>query len=120
MPGFGDGQWVGVAENPVPSGAVTASGTSAGAPDYGAANTLRAQLNVTAVTGTTPTLDVVIEDSVDGGATWNTVGTFTQKTAVAREVINITVPFGDSLRVRWTVGGTTPNFTFAVHWVAQA
>ena len=120
MAGFSASQWVGVAENPVPSGAVTASGSSAGASGYGAAATLRAQLNVTAASGTTPTLDVVIEDSVDGGVTWNTVGTFAQKTATAREVINVTVPFGDSLRVRWTVGGTTPNFTFAVHWVAQA
>jgi hypothetical protein len=120
MAGFSNSQWVGVAENPIPSGSVTASGNGGAAGGYGAALSLRAQLNVTAASGTTPTLDVVIEDSVDGGVTWNTVGTFTQKTAVAREVINVTVPFADSLRVRWTVGGTTPNFTFAVHWVAQA
>lgn len=120
MPGFSGSQWVGTAENPVASAAVTASGNSGALTGYGAATSLRAQLNVTAASGTTPTLDVVIEDSVDGGATWNTVGTFTQKTASSREVVNVTNPFGDQLRVRWTVGGTTPNFTFAVHWVAQA
>jgi hypothetical protein len=120
MAGFSNSQWVGVAENPIPSVRSRRRATVARLAGYGAALSLRAQLNVTAASGTTPTLDVVIEDSVDGGVTWNTVGTFTQKTAVAREVINVTVPFADSLRVRWTVGGTTPNFTFAVHWVAQA
>jgi hypothetical protein len=118
MPGFSGSQWVGTAENPVASAAVTASGNSGALTGYGAATSLRAQLNVTAASGTTPTLDVVVEDSLDG-TNWNTIGTFTQKTAAAREVINITTPFGDSVRVRWTVGGTTPSFTMAVHWVAQ-
>lgn len=77
------------------------------------ANTIRAQLEVTAASGTVPTLDVVIEDSLDG-STWNTIGSFTQATATARQVINITTPFSDTLRVRWTVGGTTPSFTFSV------
>ena len=86
---------------------------------YGPAQTLRAQLNVTAASGTTPTLDVVIEDTLDGGATWNTVGTFVQATAVTRSVINVTTPFADTLRIRWTVAGTTPSFTFAVNWIAQ-
>lgn len=120
MAGFSGSQWIGVAENPVASAAVTTTGNSGALTGYGAAATLRAQLNVTAASGTTPTLDVLIEDSLDGGVTWNTVGTFAQKTAVAREVVNITVPFADTLRVRWTVAGTTPSFTFAVHWTAQA
>lgn len=102
----------GYQETLVSSAAKTASG-SASIPS-GDATTLRLQLNVTAASGTTPTLDVVIEDSLDGGTTWNTVGTFAQKTAVAREVINITAPFTPTLRARWTVGGTTPSFTFAL------
>ncbi len=71
------------------------------------------QLNVTAASGTTPTLDVVVEDSLDG-ANWNTVGTFTQLTTTGRQVINVTTPFADQIRVRWTIAGTTPSFTFAV------
>lgn len=120
MPGFGSTSWTGSREIPVASAARTASGDSGALTGYGPAQTLRAQLNVTAASGTAPTLDAVIEDSVDGGATWNTVGTFTQATAATRQVINVTTPFADTLRVRWTVGGTTPSFTFAVHWVAQA
>ncbi len=50
-------------------------------------------MNVTTASGTSPTLAVVVEDSIDGGATWNTIGSFAQKTAAGREVINITEPF---------------------------
>lgn len=109
----------GLAEQPVPTTARTVSGNSGPLNGYGIASTLRAQLNVTAASGTTPTLDVVIEDSVDGGATWNTVGTFAQKVAAGREVINVTTPFTGMLRVRWTIGGTGPSFTFAVDWYAE-
>lgn len=96
------------------SGAVTATGTGATqTANSGDAEAMRVQLNVTAASGTTPTLDVVIEDTLDG-TTWNTIGTFSQKTAVSREVINITTPFADRVRARWTVAGTTPSFTFAI------
>jgi hypothetical protein len=74
---------------------------------------LRFQLNVTAASGTSPTLDVVVEDTLDG-TNWNTVGTFAQRTAAGRQVIDITSPFSGRLRVRWTIGGTSPSFTFSV------
>lgn len=45
--------------------------------------------------------------------------TFAQKTATGREVINVTAPFTDQIRVKWTVGGTTPSFTFAVHCYSE-
>ncbi len=37
------------------------------------------QLDVTAASGTLPTLDVVVQDTVDG-TNWNTIATFTQAT----------------------------------------
>lgn len=100
-------------ETVVTSAARTATGNSGVLPNYGAANTLRCQLDVTAASGTTPTLNVIVEDTLDG-TTFNTVGTFAQKTAAGREVINITAPFSDRLRVTWTIAGTTPSFTFSV------
>lgn len=101
-----------------PSAARTASGNTADLEGF-TLKTLRAQLQVTAAAGTTPTLDVLIEDSLDG-ATWNTIGTFTQvTTGSARQVVNITTPFSDRIRVRWTIGGTTPSFTFNVLAYAQ-
>ncbi len=100
-------------ETVVASAARTASADSGALTDYGGASSLRAQLDVTAASGTTPTLNVVVEDTLDG-TNWNVVGTFAQKTAAGREVINITIPFSDTLRVRWTIAGTTPSATFRV------
>ncbi len=100
------------------SAARTASGSSAAFTGYGAADLLRCQLDVTAASGTAPTLDVVIEDSLDG-VTWNVIGTFAQKLAAGREVINITTPFANMLRTRWTIAGTAPSFMFSVMVEAQ-
>lgn len=97
----------------VESAARTASGDSGAVAGFGDKVSLRAQLNITAASGTAPTVDVVLEDTIDG-TNWNVVGTFAQKTAAGREVINITLPFSDRLRARWTVAGTTPSFTFTV------
>lgn len=83
------------------------------------ADSMRVQLEVTAASGTTPTLDVTIEDSLDG-TNWNTIGTFAQKTGTGTEVINITTPFARRLRVKHVVGGTTPSFTFNVKAVSRA
>lgn len=108
-----------ISEQPVPSAARTASGQTARLSGYGIAQVLRAQLDVTAASGTTPTLDVVIEDSVDGGVSWNAVGTFTQRTSAGRQVINLTTPFGPDLRVRHTILGALASFTFSVDWYAK-
>lgn len=102
----------------VASAARTTSGTSAVQEGYGTADEIRCQLHVTAASGVAPTLDVVIEDTLDG-TNWNVVGTFSQKTIATREVINITGLFTDRLRVRWTIGGTSPSFTFSVSWFAE-
>lgn len=80
---------------------------------FGSADSLRAQLDVTAFTvAAGNTLDVVIEDSLDG-INWNVIGAFAQRTAVGREIINVTIPFGENLRVRSTVGGA-PAATYGV------
>ena len=104
---------------PVASAARTVTGTSTPTLGLGRATALRAQLTVSAAIGTTPTLNAFIEDTLDGGATWNVIGTFAQKVAASQEVINITTPFADQIRVRWTIAGTTPSFTFAVNAFVQ-
>lgn len=110
--------WVGVAQEAVASAARTATGNSGTRYGYGPASTLRVQLDVTAVTGTSPTMTVLVEDTLDG-TNWNTIGTFAAKTAAGREVIDITNPFSDKVRYSWTVGGTSPSFTFSVSEVVQ-
>lgn len=103
----------GQTETLVASAARTTTGASALSEGWGNASKIRAQLNVSAASGTTPSLTVLIEDTLDG-TTWNTVGTFAAKTTAGREVISITSPFSDRIRVSWTITGTTPSFTFDV------
>jgi len=95
------------------SGAKTATGASTAVGGFAAARLLVLQLNVTATSGTAPTLDVVVQDTVDG-TNYNTIATFTQATGTTREVIRLTTAFTDTLRVSYTIGGVTPSFTFAV------
>jgi len=80
---------------------------------WGAIQTIRTQLAVTTVAGTTPSLTVVVEDSLDG-VTWWQLATFTPATAVGAQVINIGKPFTDRLRWRWTITGTGASFGFSV------
>jgi hypothetical protein len=72
----------------------------------------RFYLDVTAASGTSATLDVTIEELVNGQ--WYTLATFTQSTAAGRKAVSVSGPAGRKLRAAWTIGGTTPSFTFAV------
>lgn len=99
-------------------GTLTATANGTVFSGYGAAESIRLQLEVTARSGTSPTLDVIIQDSMDG-TNWYTVGTFAQKTNTGTEAINITTPVCNRLRVRATLAGTTPSFTFSVKAVAR-
>lgn len=91
----------------IPKSTITASDTT---PSFPVSETQIAMtLDVTAASGTSPTLDVVIEDSADE-VTWNTLATFAQKTAVGKESIRISTPFHKFVRVKYTVGGVTPSF----------
>jgi hypothetical protein len=100
--------------NVLPLQARTANGNTSTI-QAGGAELIRCQLDVTAVSGTTPTLSVTVEDTLDG-VNFNTIAAFAQKTAAGREVVNITGAFSESVRVRWVVGGTSPSFTFACDW----
>lgn len=70
-------------------------------------------LNITAVSGTTPTLDLVLQESPDSGTTWVDVYHFERVTALG--VITMpSVPLNGRRRWSWTIAGTTPSFTFSV------
>lgn len=128
-----------------PSAARTAAFT--GTPvEIGGVKTVMLQLDVTAASGTTPTLDVKVQTTVDG-TNWCDVGAFAQATAVSRKVMRISTavfplaaedeepctdgtlaaslvrqgPLGQSLRVKHALpGGTTPSFTYTVTaWAAD-
>lgn len=115
MPNMNDGYAV----DTLVSTTATASASGSTLGGFDRASSLVAQLEVTAASGTTPTLDVVLEDTVDG-TTFNTVATFTQATGVTRSVQRVTAPFTNRLRARYTIAGTTPSFTFNVKVYSEA
>lgn len=102
------------------SGAKVASGAATAVTGLAAANNLVIQLEVTAASGTTPTLDVIVQDTVDG-TNYYTIATFAQKTGTGTEVIRLATPFTDTLKVSWTIGAiANPSFTFSVKAFADA
>jgi hypothetical protein len=95
----------------VPSGSYTADGD--GAPHAtGAAATLRLTLNVTAASGTGPTMTATVQHSEDG-TTWRNHTSFAAATAVGTQRLVLSA-LDRFVRCSWTVGGTTPSFTFSV------
>lgn len=102
----------------VPSAARTTGGTAVSGESYAPIDNIRAQLDVTAASGTTPNLTVFVETTVDD-VNWDVIGTFAAKTAVGREVITIGNLIGTEVRIRWVITGTTPSFTFAVKLVGE-
>jgi hypothetical protein len=80
--------------------------------------------DVSAASGTNPTLDVVIQGFNPLSAKWHTVVTFAQQTGAtgAGSVIaaqSTTLDF-QTYRAQWTVGGTnTPSFTFTLACIAH-
>src|SRR5437870_5085549 len=97
------------------SGAVTTTGTSTGI-DVGGAGTLRAQVQVSAVSGTSPSITVTIQTSHDAGVTdaWRTAGAaYSAITSVANSPYQC-FAVDRYVRVSYTVSGTTPSLTVAI------
>jgi hypothetical protein len=122
------------------SGAAT---TTSGNQEIRGASRLAVHLKVTAVSGTTPTIDVWLQHSVDGGVTWDDFAHFAQLTAAGDRIIQhscdvvsgtpehvaqdaalaaATVrhgPLGALTRAKVTLGGTTPAATVQVKVTAS-
>lgn len=76
-------------------------------------------LDVTAVSGTSPTLDVLIEEFEPASGTYTTIDTFPQQTGVATVRRVITGPHGPFIRASWTLGGTgSPTVTCTIGMMA--
>lgn len=96
------------------SAARTASGTSGPITTPGTAADVLLMVHCTAAAGDTPTLDVSLEESADN-SNWTAVGSSgaTQLTAAGNRVASARVA-KNYVRVAYTIGGTTPSFTFSV------
>jgi len=94
------------------SGAITASGNgSAVLAGPALRGKLKAVIHITAVSGTSPTIDFKLQES-DDQSTWadianskfdqiNAVGVYQQEFSTQKKYV----------RLAWTVGGTSPSFT---------
>lgn len=72
-------------------------------------------LDITAKAGTSPTLDVTIEEYSKAAAAWLVIDTFPQEVAEATVRRVLAAPVGNQLRCSWVIGGSaTPTFTFSV------
>ncbi len=96
----------------VGSAARTATGNS-GLISVATGGGLSGLIAVTAASGTTPTLDVTLEESYDNGTTWQQVWAAPRITGISTVAIPPMLSAG-LRRWVWTVGGTTPSFTFAI------
>lgn len=99
---------------PVASATRSTSSNSGFVPIAQEVHTLTVGVDVTAIT-TTPTLDVTIEWTLDGGTTFlqgDPADAFTQLTAVGTAVKNFTVK-GTGYRIAWVFGGAG-DITFSV------
>ena len=98
----------------VTSAALTTTTTTAAfTPTFGTSYSV--SIPVTAVTGTTPTLDVAIEESDDSGTNWFKVYDFPRITGTGIYRSPLIRMVGNRVRYVQTVAGTTPSFTRAIN-----
>lgn len=98
----------------VASAALTTTTTTAAfTPTFGTSYSV--SVPVTAVSGTTPTLDVTIEESDDSGTNWFKVYDFPRITGSGMYRSPLIRMVGNRVRYVQTVGGTTPSFTRAIN-----
>ena len=98
----------------VGSAALTSTTTTAAVtPTFG--SEYEVNVPVTAVSGTSPTLDIVIQESDDSGTNWFDVWHMERITATGIYRSPKLVLKGNRVRYVQTVGGTTPSFTRAVN-----
>lgn len=98
----------------VPSAARTSSGVATGVllPAYG--STVAVQVNVTASSGTTPSMALTVEWS-DDSSTWFVADPAEPFTAITTTgtAVKTFARKGRFARLRWVLTGTSPSFTFS-------
>lgn len=114
--------WGGFLVNDVASAAITTTTTTASIAPGSIANigTYANEFNiiVTAVSGTTPTMDVGVEESMDNGTNWKRIYDFPRITSTgAYTSPALRAHAGTRYRYVQTIAGTTPSFTRTVNRV---
>ena len=97
----------------IASAALTSTSTSSSISNN-LGNAFQVNIAVTATSGTTPTLDLRIQESFDGGTNWETLYDFQRITANGSYNSPVLRSVGRHIRYVRTVAGTSPSFTNAV------
>lgn len=124
------------------SGALTATGTTSNI-TLPLCDSYTIIQDITAASGTSPTLDTALQVTVDGGTTWYSVMRFAQVTAANTQRITFqpiqgrgeassqaaladtggqvtaNQPLSQLVRFKYTIAGTSPSFTTAIYLIAQ-
>lgn len=110
--GAGASAGVGICLTDLAAQTATGNGTSQ---DNSAstANGAVAHLHITAVSGTTPSMTVIVQHSTNN-STWSTLGSFSAATAVGSQTLQISGTVNRYVRASFTISGTTPSFTTLV------
>lgn len=103
----------------VAQAAVTATGNSALFEQRGDDGLLVVDLNITAVSGTSPSLTVQIQGSFDQTNWFNIGSASAAQTTTGKLRMTETSALEPYLRLAYTVTGTNPSFTFTI-MVAEA
>lgn len=106
------GRWADTVDATLAASAARTATANGSSFELGDRGVICLKLDVTAASGTSPTLDVSIETSEDG-TTWRSLGAFAQKTAAGAERKSF-AGCDRFVRPVFTIGGTTPSFTFSV------
>lgn len=106
----------GMVLHPATARTATANGTARELGAVSATQKLYGALHVIAASGTLPTLDVIVQsDTAEGFPSAATALTFAQKTAIGSDWQTLAGALTDTwYRVRFTIAGTNPSFTFVV------
>jgi hypothetical protein len=105
--------------NDVTSAAITTTTTTTAISPTPAGAASEFNVIVTAVSGTTPTLDIGIEESDDNGTNWYRIYDFPRITAAGAYRSPVLPLSGNRLRYVQTIGGTSPSFTRAVNRITH-
>ena len=97
------------------SAAITTTATIATITPASSALSQEFNVLVTAASGTTPTLDVVVQESDDSGTNWFDTYHFPRITAIGQYRSPLIPMAGNRVRYVQTITGTTPSFTRSIN-----
>ncbi len=103
----------------LPSAARTTSAQS-GAIDVGDYIEGLLLINITAASGTTPSMTLKVQAYDDANAVWYDLpDSIAAQTAVGKVLVRL-ANFGEQIRLDYAITGTTPSFTFSAQFVAKS